>query len=209
MKKISVAAVLLSTLALAGCDDKPSDKLSSEVIRKIADNDSTEGLEVTNFERANGQVDQNSANLYKVTYSYNLRLTQPYAETVLANAKLYQKDKATNAKRETGAFFDATALENSVNNMQQSMLVNQWIANQDDGFKARRDALLDPCAPCIAWWNSEEAPAEAKDRRMSFIAAWIAMEQYGFKDSAKVGDAVPRQAWAFFSKTEKGWQAAN
>ncbi|KVW86364.1 hypothetical protein [Burkholderia ubonensis] len=209
MKKISVAAVLLASLALAGCDDKPSDKVTSEVIRKIADNDSTEGLEVTNFERTNGQVDPNSANLYKVTYSYNLKLTKPYAETVLANAKLYQKDKAANAKRETGAFFDATALQNGVDNMQQSMLVNQWVTDQGDGFKVRRDALLNPCAPCIAWWNSEEAPAEAKDRRMAFITAWIAMEQYGFKDSAKIGDTVPRQAWAYFSKTEKGWQAAN
>lgn len=65
------------------------------------------------------------------------------------------------------------------------------------------------CALFVRHASGPTLTAEAKDRRMSFIAAWIAMEQYGFKDSAKVGDAVPRQAWAFFSKTEKGWQVAN
>lgn len=209
MKTISVVAVLFAGLVLAGCDDKPSDSLAGPVIRKLAEENKANGLEIANFERTNGQVDPNSANLYKVTYSYNLKLSKPLAEAVLENAMLYQKEVAASTKRETGQLFDATALQNNVNSMQQSMVVNQWVANQDGGFNARRDAFLNTCASCIAWWNSEDAPAEAKNRRMGFLTAWIEMEQYGFKDTAKVGDAVPRLAWASFSKTEKGWQAAN
>jgi hypothetical protein len=209
MKKFRVAALLFVGLVLAGCDDKPSDSLAGPVIRKWAEENKAKGLDIANFERANGQVDPNSANLYKVTYSYNLKLTKHLAEAVLENAMLYQKEVAASAKRETGQFFDTTALQNNVNSMQQSMVVNQWVANQDSGFKERRDAFLNACAPCVAWWNGEDAPAEAKNRRMLFLTAWIEMEQYGFKDTAKVGDAVPRLAWAFFSKTEKGWQETN
>ncbi len=209
MKKISVAAVLFAGFVLAACDDKPSDSVAEPVVRKWAEENKANGLEIANFERANGQVDPDSANRYKVTYSYNLKLTKPVAEAVLENAKLNHKEKSASAKRETGQLFDATALQNNVNSLQQSMIVNQWIANQGDGFKARRDAFLSTCTSCATWWNSEDAPEESQNRRIAFLTAWIEMEEYGFKDKATVGDSVPRFAWAFFSKTEKGWQALN
>ena len=211
VSKLGLALCLsATTIALTGCfDDKPSDKVAAETIRKYADNDLAEGLEIANFQRANGQVDPGSANRYKVTYSYDLRLAKPYAEVVLANAKALQSDWTSSAKRETGNFFDATKLQNGVQDMQIKMAVDQWIQNQDGGFAARRDAFLGPCAPCVDYWNSPDAPKEATLRRRAFIASWSYFEELGFKDTAKPGEGVPRNAWAFFSKTEKGWQPAN
>lgn len=210
MNKLSLATALVMSLVLTGCfDDKPSDKIASEAVRKIADSDAAEGLDVANFERSNGQVDPNSANLYKVTYTYNLKLTKPYAEAILANAKLLQAAKVESAKRETGAFFDAAKLQNNLHDMQSTMAINQWIASQEDKFRPRRNALLNNCAPCVAWWNSEDAPNEGEARRRAFISSWMYYESLGFKDDAKEGDNVPRSAWAYFSKTEKGWQSAN
>ena len=86
------------------------------------------------------------------------------------------------------------------------MAVNQWIHNQGDSFKSRRDAFLGNCSPCVAYWNSEDAPKEADTRRELILSSWIYFEELGFKDDFKVGDSIPRNAWAFFSKTEKGWQ---
>jgi len=209
MTKFKLATIFFSTMALASCDNKPSDSIAAPVIRKVAEENKLKGLEVVNFERANGQIDPNSANLYKVTYSYDLKLTKPVAEVVLANAKFYQEELAANAKRETGQFFDPTALENNLTLMQLSMNANQWLTNQDGGFKARWDVLMNTCAYCVTWLDSEDMPGEAKNRKMLFLTAWAEIERYGFKDTATPGDTVPRQAWAFFSKTEKGWQAVN
>lgn len=205
-----VFAISAIVLALTGCgDDKPSDKIASETIRKYAESEAAYGLEVANFKRANGQVDPSSANLYKVTYSYDLRLTKPLAEIVLANAKALQSDRVASGKQETGSSIDMAKLQNTLGDMQTGMIVNQWIQSQRDTFKARRDAFVGGCSPCLAYYNSEEAPEEAEMRRKAFISSWIYVENLGFKDDAKTGDGVPRNAWAFFSKTEKGWQPAN
>lgn len=201
-------AFSFAALAIAGCgEDKPSDKVASAAIRKIADSDTTEGMEVANFKRDNGQVDPDSANRYKVTYTYDLRLTKPLPEVVLANAVAIHNSWGSSAKRETGAFFDATRMGNDLTKLETSMAVNQWIQNQDGNFAARRDEFLTGCAPCVTFWNSEDAPQDAKSRRSAFISSWIYFEDLGFKDKAKVGDSVPRYAWSNFSKTEKGWQA--
>lgn len=208
--KRSLIILSAVVVTLSGClDDKPSDKLASETIRQVANNDQSEGLEIVNFQRSNGQVDPDSANRYKVTYSYDLRLEKPFAEVVLANAKVLQTSWAANAKRETGAFFDATKLENNLTDMQVNMAVNQWVKNQGESFKTRRDTLLGDCSSCVAYWNSKDVPNEAQARRLALLSSWIYFEELGFKDSSKVGDSIPRRAWAFFSKTEKGWQPIN
>ncbi len=202
--------VSASAIGLSGCfDDKPGDKLASETIRKYAEQDLSEGLEIADYQRSNGQVDPDSANRYKVTYSYNLRLKKPLAEVVLANAKDMQSSRVASGKQETGAFFDMTKLQNSLGDMQTGMIVSQWTQGQGDAFKARRDAFVGGCSPCVAYWNSEDAPKEAEARRTAFLLAWIYFENLGFKDGAKVGDSTPRNAWAAFSKTEKGWQPAS
>lgn len=200
-------AFSLAALAIAGCgEDKPSDKVASEAIRKIADNDTTEGMEVANFKRHNGQLDPDSANRYKVIYSYDLRLTKPLPEVVLANAVALHNSWISSVKRETGAFFDTTSLENNLNNMQTTMAVNQWVQNQDGKFAARQDAFLTRCAPCVTFLKSEDVAKEAKLRQLAFLSSWIYYENLGFKDESKLGDRVPREAWSNFSKTEKGWQ---
>lgn len=210
-KKFGLALVFLaSTLAITGCmDDKPGDKITAPTIRKIADQDLKEGIEIADFKRSNGQVEPNSANLYKVTYSYNLRLTKPVAEVVLALGKSFQETRAESAKKETGGFFDAIALQNRLINRQLAMNANQWVNNQGDAFSARRDEFFGQCAPCLAYWNSDDEPKRAASRRENMVLAWIEIEKLGFKDTAKVGHTVPREAWASFTKTEQGWKPAD
>ena len=207
MKKIVLPLSLFTAIGLSGCgDDKPSDKLASETIRKVAETDLSDGLEISNFTRENGWVDNEAPNRYKVRYAYNLRLAKPYGEVVLANAKLLKGELEENAKNESGELFDVNTLTNSLQTMQLGIAIKTWIQDQGDGFSKRRDAFLNTCAPCIAYWNSEDSPKEAALRRQTFITSWIFFEKLGFKDSFKVGDSVPRNAWAAFIKTEKGWK---
>ena len=212
LNKIGLAILFSAvTFALSGClDDKPSDKIASETIRKIADSDLDEGLEIANFKRRNGQVDPDSANRYTVTYSYDVRLVKPLAEVVLAFAKDMSKEFESSVKKQTGAFIDPTKLQNDVNEMQIAMAVNQWIKKQGDTIKQRRDTLLANCSQCIDYLHNRDLPEkELKKRHFFFVGSWIYFEDFGFKDSAKVGDSVPRIASASFSKTEKGWQPIN
>lgn len=204
-----VAIAAIGSLALTGCgEDKPSDKLASEHVLKYAKSGLT-GLEVANFQRSNGMVDPDSANRYKVTYEFDWRLTIPLAEAVLANAKQLQNEAIEISKRETGGFLDTTKLQNAFQSMQSTMVAKQWIKSQGEAFETRRDSFIGACAPCVDYWNSQDAPKETQDRRVSFVISWMYFEEIGFKDYFKVGDGVPRHAWASFNKTEKGWQAAN
>lgn len=209
MKKIILPFSIFIAVSLTGCgDDKPSDKLASETVRKFANSDLTEGLEISDFTRENGWVDNDAPNRYKVRYTYNLRLTKPYSEVVLSTAKKIKEEFDANARKATGGLFDTNTLQNNVDTMQLSMTVNKWVQDQGDGFIKRRDDFLNTCAPCTEYWNSEDAPNEAKLRRQTFISSWIYLEGIGFKDTFKVGDSVPRNAWAAFIKTEKGWKPA-
>lgn len=208
---LKAAPAALAMLLLAGCfDDRPSDKVAEPVVRKQAETDLVDGLEIVDFERSNGQVDPDSANRYKVTYSYRLQLARPYPEVVLGLARdFYSEWAGKDGAREPVSDFDFAALEASMADMQYAMAARQWIAAQEDRFESRRDAFLAGCTPCVAFWNSEDAPAQAEKRRIAWVLAWSHLEGLQFEDGAQVGDAVERQAWHYFGKTEKGWVPAN
>lgn len=198
------------TVLLAGCGkDTPSDSLAAETVRKYADRDLHDGLVIAKFERENGWVDETSANRYNVRYNYQLQLAKPYAEVVLLNAKRLKGEEEQAAKTSgKGGFFDLGALQNGVEAMGQAMAVNQWIGNQGDAFAPRYRRFLAGCTPCAAWLSDEQlAEKERRARFAAFASSWGFFEDLGFKDEAVVGSGLPRQAWAAFMKTEKGWQA--
>lgn len=206
MFKAAMAALVV--LSMAGCgEDRPGDKVAEPAVRQIAEGDLADGLEIVDFKRANGQVDPDSANRYKVTYSYRLQLTRSYGEVILGLAQGLLEEIAP--AREPARDLDFSALEQSVQQMQLAMLASQWINAQDGRFPERRDAMLASCAPCASFWESADAPAEADTRRMAFIVAWSHLEEMAFEDGFKVGDGVDRNAWQYFAKTEKGWQPAS
>ena len=195
------------SFAFIGCgEDRPNDKITSEKIREIAEADVHDGLELVDFRRDNGWVDEKLPNRYKVQYAYNLRLIKPYAETILGNAQVFQRELASEKQKAGTGFFDANAMENRLTALQLNVATTKWIQDQSGEFPKRRDFFLATCPNCIAYWNSEDNPSEAAARRLAFIATWILFESYGFKDDAKIGDTVSRVAWAMFTKSEKGWQ---
>lgn len=204
---LKAAPLALAMLLLAGCsDDRPGDKVAEPALRKQAETDLVDGLEIVDFKRSNGQLDPDSANRYKVTYDYRLQLTKPYPEVVLGLAQdLHNEWAAKGGAREPVSDFDFGALESTLEDMQYTMAAQQWISAQEDGFVARRDAFLGSCDPCLAFWNSEDAPALADKRRIAWVLAWSHLEKMQFEDGFKVGDGVDRYVWHNFEKTEKGW----
>lgn len=201
--KVRAAVLALSSVLLAGCfEDRPSDAVAEPVVRRQAETDLVDGLAIVDFKRDNGQLDPDSVNRYKVTYTYRLQLTKPCAEVVLGVAQdLYQEWQA--ASKQTGLM----AMQGSLERMQYGMAAGQWISAQGDSFPARRDAFVGSCARCLAFWNSEDAPEQADDRRTAYILAWDHLAQRQFEDGFNVGDGVDRHAWHYFVKTEKGWMA--
>lgn len=198
------------TVLLAGCgSDTPSDSLAAQTVRKYADRDLHDGLVIARFERENGWVDQASVNRYNVRYNYQLQLAKPYAEVVLLNAQQLMREQTQAAKKSgNGGFFDLGAMQNDLEAMGQTMAINQWIGNQGDGFTPRYRKFIAGCAPCAAWLSGQELPEkERRARFLVFASSWGFFEELGFKDEAAVGSGLPRQAWASFMKTEKGWQA--
>ncbi len=200
--------MVAASLVLAGCskEDVPSDKLSSETVMKIAKGDEMQGLKVTDFRRDNGWQDTESPNRYIVRYAYNLELTQPLPEVVLAAAEGLMQEVAE-AERNPG--FMGINLGQQI--LSLSLTASDWSRRQGDGFEARRDAFLKDCAPCLEYWNSRQGPSVSKElidtHRHAYLVAWKHMEELGFADSATVGDKVARTAWAPFMKTENGWAA--
>ncbi len=190
---------------LMGCDDKtPPDKLTEQVVRPYAEQSLLKGMEMVDYKRDNGWVDSNSPNLYIVKYTLNYQLTKPLGEVVLENAKDYEKEFSDLDKKG-----DASMFSGGLNTLAVMMAVNQWVAQQGDSFQARKEQLLNSCQPCIAYWNSEDGGEKSvKNRRQAFLASMYAVEEAGFKESAKQGDKAPRWAQASFTKTEKGWEAA-
>lgn len=212
MKRIlsKAAAAALMVLLLAGCgEDRPSDKVAEPVVRKLAETDLADGLEIVDFQRSNGQLDPDSANRYRVTYTYKLQLAKPYGEVILGLARGLNEELQQSAARQAQSDMDFGALQDGVNLMQSVMVASQWINAQGDGFAPRRDAMLAACAPCRAFWESADAPEQAELRRVSFIVAWNHLEQMQFADDFRVGDGVERHAWHNFEKTEKGWLPSN
>ena len=206
--KYPVVPAALMLFALVGCgDDRPSDKVASAAILQQAQSDVLDGLEIVEFERSNGQVDPDSANRYRVTYTYKLQLTKPYGEAILATAEdLHEElERAAQASQSAASVLDLGALEQAMGQMQYTLTASQWLSAQGDQFPARREALLDSCAPCKGYWNGAQVEEQAELRRLAFIIAWSHFEGLSFKDDAKVGDAVERYAWRNFEKTEKGW----
>jgi hypothetical protein len=204
--KYKTAAAALMLVALTGCgEDRPSDKVAAPPIRQQAEGDLLDGLEIVDFQRANGQVDPDSANRYKITYTYRLKLTKPYPEAILAAAQELHAELQKTARGTSGSDFDLAGMQGALGNWQLSIAANQWVNAQGGGFAARRDALLGGCVPCTTFWNSEDAPDQAELRRVAYITAWSHFEGLAFKDEAKVGDTVERYVWRAFEKTEKGW----
>jgi hypothetical protein len=203
MNKCFAIPFVLGMLCLTGCgEDTPSDKLSSEVIRPIAES-GIKGVEISDFNRDNGWVDTQAPNRYVIQYKYNFKLTQPLPEVVLGLAKGVKAE--FDEKQKNPGFMGIDAMQAS---LESSLAASQWINAQGSNFKARRDSFLGNCAACVEYWNREGAKDESKSRRDAFVLAWAHLESLGFTDSAAVGDKVPRQAWAAFTKTEKGWVAA-
>lgn len=207
MDYIKTLLIASSFVILSGCgDDAPSNSLAEKTVRPYAEQGLLKGLELTDYKRDNGWVDTESANRYKVQYTFNYRLTKPLPEVVLDLAQDMEAEYNTAKKDNTGLFGGLEAMGQS---MQLTMGANQWIQNQGDQFEKRRDAFLGPCESCVAFWNKEGQQEEVSTRRYAFVMAWAKLEELGFKDTAKVGDKVPRHAWATFMKTEKGWRAAS
>lgn len=205
MKKHFLAIATLSILLSACGDDKPGEKLASTKIRQIAESEKLEGLEIADFVRDNGWIDDQTPNRYNARYKYNLKLIKPYQEVVLDNAKSYKAEIEDNAKKTGNYLFYTNAMQTSLATMHLSMTVDQWIGNQGKDFKLRLEKFLINCESCIDYWNAEDASNEQNLRRETYIASWMHFEELGFKDDAVVGSKVPRQAWAAFMKTEKGW----
>lgn len=208
MKAVLVPALVAASLLLTACnkEDVPSDKLTSETIMKVAERDTMEGLKVADFRRDNGWQDTESPNRYIVRYAYNLELTQPLPEVVLAAAKDLMVEVS---KAEANPGFMGINLTNQV--LSLAMNASDWTRSQGDAFVARRDAFLKDCAPCLEYWNTSQGPSVSKElidtHRHAYLVAWKHVEDLGFADSANVGDRVGRTAWAAFMKTEKGWAA--
>lgn len=200
--KISSALILaFAAVLLAGCDEKtPSDKLTSATIRPIADGEAMDGLVVDDFKKENGWQDTGAANTYDVRYSYNLTLTKPLPVVALGLANEILSGLGE-AKKNPGPM-DINEIQAQVNLSQEAA---NWLRPQQD-FAARRNAFLSSCEPCIAYWNQAGSEDDVTNRRFAYAAAWSRLENIGFKDSAKIGDKVPRLAWAAFMKTEQGWR---
>ncbi len=207
MKRSFFILIPLAVFLLSACgEDKPSDKVASDTVYKFAEQNLLEGLEIVDFVRENGWVDEQTPNRYKVRFNYNLKLVKPYPEVVLVNAKKIKNHFDVNIKKSGKGLFDINSMKSNLETMQLSTSVNQWIQNQGDNFKPRYEKFLGDCASCIAYWNSEDAPKEVNLRRQSYMSSWAHFEDLGFKDDAAIGTKIPRYAWAAFVKTEKGWQ---
>jgi hypothetical protein len=194
---------------LAGCgEDKPGDKLAADTVRLVANGVAHNGLEVVDFVRENGWADQQMPNRYTVKYTFNLKLVKPYAEVVLANARLLRDDIAGKDKAAGNGLFDLNRLQGGVEAMQQSLVVNQWVNNQGDAFKPRYQQLIKGCAPCDAYlYEPNLAQAEQNLRFQTYLSSWMYFEELGIKDDAVRGTKVARWASSAFMKTEKGWMA--
>ena len=205
IKKFLVVA--LAAAIASGCtkkEDVPSDKLSADVVRPYAESALLPGTAISEYKRENGWVDTQSPNKYVVRYDFKITLAKPLPEAVLELAQQYMAE-LEETKRNPGLM--------GINNMQTTLAISaggsQWMAAQGDAFIQRRDAFLTKCAPCVSFWNgNERAEDDKKYPRFAYALAWAQYEELGFKDTAAVGEGVPRQAWASFMKTENGWAAA-
>ena len=199
-----LAATFFSATILMGCNEEtPNDKLSSATVKPYAEADLVTGLELTDYIRDNGWADNQAPNRYIVQYKFNYRLTMPLPNTVLGFAKEIKAE--LDEKTKNPGFMGLDGMQAK---LASSTSAAQWIAAQGDKFAIRRDNFLGGCAECISYWNGEISENERQERKESFILAWAYFENLGFPDKATTGEKIPREAWAAFSKTEKGWAAA-
>ncbi|WP_337882177.1 hypothetical protein [Chromobacterium haemolyticum] len=186
---------------LAACSEKvPNDKLTYETVLSYAKNDELEGLVVDDFKKENGWQDTSSENKYNVRYNYNLKLTKPLPEVVLAFANGIVNTIQQRHKKP--GLMGIDALQSEVNISTQA---DSWLAPQKETFPLRRDAFLIKCKPCTDFL-SKGSKDEINLHWNAFIAAWAELEKMGFKDNATMGDKVAKQAWSGFMKTENGWR---
>lgn len=206
MWKLSIFECALVVI-LSGCgEEKPSDKMAADTVHKVAEQDANFGIEIVDFVRENGWVDDQTPNRYKVRFNYNLELIKPYSEIVLDNAKKIRSEMAQNSKGSSGGSFDVNAMQSSLEAMQQSIAVNQWVRNQGENFKPRFEKFVANCTPCTAYvYDKDVSKAEQNLRFQSYISSWGFFEEVGIKDDAVIGSKIPRQASSAFMKTEKGW----
>lgn len=87
MRKLKWLVVGLMAAMLVGCGKTPPDSLTEKVIRAGAEQTMLQGMEIGDFKRDNGWVENNAANLYTVKYTFNYVLKMPYGEATLENAK--------------------------------------------------------------------------------------------------------------------------
>lgn len=199
---------LCAVVFLGGCgEDVPSDQLAAKTVRKYAEQVVYPGLEITNYVRDNGWVDEDAPNRYKVQYTFDLKLVQPFPVIVLDNAKLLAATREQDAPQKNTGLFDVAAIQKNLEALQQEVAVNQWIEGQGESFMPRYKSLIKNCTPCIAFLFDQEVSPEARSARFNaFASSWGFFEDLGIEDEAQVGSSIPRSAWAAFMKTEKGWQ---
>ena len=195
-----LAALGMLTLLVACNENVPSDKLAHDTILSDAKNDELEGLIVDDFKKENGWQDTSSANKYTARYNYNLKLTKPLPEVVLGVAKNIE-EKIQQQHKNPG-FMGVGELQASLNIYTEA---DNWVNPQKDAFIARSKTFLLNCKPC-GDFIFKGSKSETDLRWNIFIVAWSELEKLGFKDDARIGDKVPRQAWSSFIKTENGWR---
>lgn len=204
MRKLKWLVVGLMAAMLVGCGKTPPDSLTEKVIRAGAEQTMLQGMEIGDFKRDNGWVENNAANLYTVKYTFNYVLKMPYGEATLENAKEIEHAYSDLDKKGDSAMFTG-----GLDVLGTMMATNQWVAQQGDAFKPRLLAVIRNCKPCAEYFSSEVGGKKAStNRRAAFMAAMYAMENLGFKDEAKAGDKAPRWQSHSFTKTEKGWEVA-
>ncbi|WON83106.1 MULTISPECIES: hypothetical protein [Chromobacterium] len=200
-KSLGYFSVLGVLTLLAACTENvPNDKLTYDTILSYAKNDELDGLVVDDFKKENGWQDTSSENKYNVRYTYNLKLTKPLPEVVLELASSLE-EKIQQQHKNPG-FMGVDELQTNLNIYTEA---DNWVNPQKDTFPTRSNAFLLNCKPCSNFL-SKGSKSEIDLHWNIFIVAWSELEKLGFKDDARIGDKVPRQAWSGFMKTENGWK---
>jgi hypothetical protein len=193
-KYVWVIAMLVATL-LGGCGHStPDDELTARTIRPQTESGVTD-VEVVDYQRDNGWVDEQRANRYVVRYKFNWQLKKPFFEVVLARA-MEERKRISSADGTPNLFSLIFSPDDEGGASANSEPAGAHYAN-----------MMKTCHDCAVWLTTGD-DNERKARQMCFSLAWGKLEQLGFKDRDQTGAKSARVSWATFIKTEKGWEAS-
>lgn len=198
--------VAFVTVFLSGCDgDKtPSEKVTGPVVRQYAES-GIRDVEIADYQRDNGWVDTSAPNRYDVQYKYNWELKKPFPQVLLEHAQ----DVRRNDEDELSGLALADTMFGMLDKAMAAAEASgaQGSSASDDPYQQREAALFKRCRECAVWLTQGD-DNEKTLRSHAFMLAWKDLENLGYADDAPAGVKVPRTAWAAFSKTENGWEAA-